>query len=125
MKTFGMAGHVGFQLGWYELETIFVVVYDAHGLEDFLMGRNFLGAFNVLVDMTSTKIVVRAPAKPGWHHANAQASDEVLSSTVVLDQDLVLQSFENAVLRAKVITSKLEAFAFRNIVIKFATPNAE
>ena len=69
------------------------------------------------------KIVVRAPAKPVWHHAHAQTSDETLSSTVVLDQDVVLQPFERAVLRAKVVTSDLEAFAFRNVVINFATPN--
>ena len=52
-----------------------------------------------------------------------QTSDETLSSTVILDQDVVLQPFERAVLRAKVVTSDLEAFAFRNVVINFATPN--
>ena len=112
-----------FQHGGYELETNFVVVDDAPGLEDFLLGRNFLGAYTVLVDMTAMKIVVRAPAKTVWHHAHAQTSDGTLSSTVVLDQDLVLQPFERAVLRAKVVTSDLEAFAFRNVVINFATPN--
>ena len=123
MKTFGIAERVRFQLGGYELETNFVVVDDTHGLEDFLLGRNFLRAYNVLVDLTSMKIVVRAPAKPVWHHAHAQTSDETLSSTVILDQDVVLQPFERAVLRAKVVTSDLEAFAFRNVVINFATPN--
>ena len=112
-----------FQLGGYELETNFVVVDDALGLEDFLLSRNFLRAFNVLVDLTAMKIVLRAPAKPVWHHAHAQTSDETLSSTVVLDHDVVLQPFERAVLRAKVVTSDLEAFAFRNVVINFATPN--
>ena len=123
MKTFGIAERVRFQLGGYELETNFVVVDDAHGLEDFLLGRNFLRAYNVLVDLTAMKIVVRAPAKPVWHHAHAQTSDETLSSTVILDQDVVLQPFERAVLRAKVVTSNLEAFAFSNVVINFATPN--
>ena len=69
------------------------------------------------------KIVLRAPAKPVWHHAHAQMSDEALSSTIVSDQDAVLQPYERAVLRAKVVTSDLEAFAFRNVVISFATPN--
>ena len=78
---------------------------------------------NVLVDLTSMKIVVRVPAKPVWHHAHAQTSDEALSSTVVLDQDVVPQPFERALLRAKVVTSDMEAFAFRNVVIYFATPN--
>ena len=123
MKTFGIAERLRFQLGGYELETNFVVVDDAHGLEDFLLGRKFLRAYNVLVDLTSMKIVVRAPAKPVWHHAHAQTSDEALSSTVVLDQDVVLQPFERAVLRAKLVTSNLEAFAFSNVVINFATPN--
>ena len=76
IKTFGIAERLRFQLGGYELETNFVVVDDAHGLEDFLLGRNFLRAYNVLVDLTSMKIVVRAPAKPVWHHAHAQTSDE-------------------------------------------------
>ena len=123
MKTFGIAERVRFQHGGYELETNFVVVDDAHGLEDFLLGRNFLRAYNVLVDLTAMKIVVRAPAKPVWHHAHAQTSDETLSSTLVLDQDVVLQPFERAVLRAKLVTSNLEAFAFSNVVINFATSN--
>ena len=100
-----------------------MVVDDARGLEDFLLGRNFLRAYNVLVDLTTMKIVVRALAKPVLHHAHAQTSNETLTSTVVLDQDVVLQPFERAVLRAKVVTSDLEAFAFRNVVINFATPN--
>ena len=122
IKTFGIAERVRFQLGRYELETNLVLVDDGHGLEDFLLGRNFLRTFNVLVDLTAMKIVVRASAKPVWHHAHAQTSDETLSSTVVLDQDVVLQPFQRAVLRAKVVTSDLEAFAFRNVVINFATP---
>ena len=123
IKTFGIAERVRFQLGGNELETNFVVVDDAQRLEDFLLGRSFLRAYNVFVDLTAMKIVVRAPAKPVWHHAHAQTSDEALSSTVVLDQDVVLQPFERAVLRAKLVTSDLEAFAFRNVVINFATPN--
>ena len=92
-----------------------MVLDDAHGLEDFLLGRNFLRAYNVLVDLTAPK--------PVWHHAHAQTSDETLPSTVVLDEDVVLQPFERVVLRAKVVTSDLEAFAFRNVVINLATPN--
>ena len=56
-------------------------------------------------------------------HAHAQTSDETLSSTVVLDQDVALQPFERAVFCAKVVTSDLEAFAFRKVMIDFATPN--
>ena len=36
IKTFGLAEQVRFQLGGYELETNFVVVDDAMGVEDFL-----------------------------------------------------------------------------------------
>ena len=36
---------------------------------------------------------------------------------------MVLQPGERAVLLAKVVTSDLEAFAFRIVVINFATPN--
>ena len=43
-KSFGITERVLFQLGGYELETNFVVVDDALGLEDFLVGRNFLRA---------------------------------------------------------------------------------
>ena len=68
-------------------------------------------------------VVVRVPAKPVWHHAHAQTSDETLSTAVVLDQDVVLQPFERAVLPAKGVTSDFEAFTFRNVVINFATPN--
>ena len=50
----------------------FVVVDVAMGVEDFLLGRNFLRAYQVLVDLTSMKIVVRAPVKPVWRHAHTQ-----------------------------------------------------
>ena len=56
-------------------------------------------------------------------HAHAQTSDETLSSTVVLDQDVAQQPFERAVFCSKVVTSDLEAFAFRKVMIDFATPN--
>ena len=123
IKTFGFAEHVRLQLGQFELITNSVVVDNAFRLEAFLLGRNFLRAYFVLVDLTSMKIVVRVPALPVWHHAHAHTSDEALSSTVVLDADLVLQPFERAVLTAKVVTSDLDCFAFRNFVITFATPN--
>ena len=75
IKTIRMAEHVRFQLGGLELETNFVVVDDVMGVEDFLLGRNFLGAYQVLVDLTSMKIVVRAPVRPSWHHAHFQVGD--------------------------------------------------
>ena len=80
IKTFGLAERVRFQLGGYELETNFVVVEDAMGVEDFLLGRNFPRSYQVLVDLTSMKIVVRAPVKPVWHHAHTQVGDASLCS---------------------------------------------
>ena len=90
IKTYGLAERIHFQLGGYELETNFVVVDDAMGVEDFLLARNFLRSYQVLVDLTSLKIVVRALVKPVWHHAHAQVGDASLTTPVVLDCDVVL-----------------------------------
>ena len=61
IKTFGLAEKIKFQLGGYEWETNFVVVDDATGLEDFLLGRNYLRAYQVLVDLIAMKVIIRAP----------------------------------------------------------------
>ena len=87
------------------------------GVEDFLLGRNFLRSYQVLVDLTSMKIVVRAPVKPVWHHAYAQVGDTSLATPVVLDFDLVLQPFERAVARAKFVTDALEPMIFQSVAL--------
>ena len=107
IKTFGLAEQIRFQLGGYEFETNFVVVDDALGVEDFLLGRNFLRTYQVLVNLTSMKIVVRAPVKPVWHHAHTQVGDASVATPVALDSDLVLQPFERTVIKAKLVTSDL------------------
>ena len=117
IKTYGLAECIHFQLGGYELETNFVVVDDAMGVEDFLLGRNFLRSYQVLVDLTSMKIVVRAPVKPVWHHAHAQVGDASLTTPVVLDCDVVLQPFERAVARAKLVTDALEPMIFQSVAL--------
>ena len=117
IKTFGLAEQVRFQLGGYELETNFVVVDDAMGVEDFLLGRNFLRSYQVLVDLTSMKIVVRAPVEPVWHHAHTQVGDTSLATPVALDGDLVLQPFERTVARAKLITDALEPLIFQTVAL--------
>ena len=117
IKTFGLAEQIRFQLGGYELETNFVVVDDAMGVEDFLLGRNFLRSYQVLVDLTSMKIVVRAPVKPVWHHAHAQVGDTSLATPVALDSDLVLEPFERTVARAKLITDALEPLIFQTVAL--------
>ena len=117
IKTFGLAEQVRFQLGGYELETNFVVVDDAMGVEDFLLGRNFLRSYQVLVDLTSMKIVVRAPVKPVWHHAHTQVGDASLTTPVALDSDLVLQPFERTVAKAKLVTDALEPLIFQTVAL--------
>ena len=124
IKTFGLAEHVHFQLGGYELETNLVVVDDAMGVEDFLLGRNFLRAYQVLVDLSSMKIVVRAPVRPMWHHAHTQVGDSSLAVPGALDSDLVLQPFERAVVKAKVITNALGSLIFQNIALNAAITDA-
>ena len=124
IKTFGLAEQIRFQLGGYELETNFVVVDDAMGVADFLLGRNFLRGYQVLVDLTSMKIVVRAPVKPVWHNAHTHVGDASLATSVALDSDLVLQPFERAVVKAKFITNKLEPLIFQNVVLNAAIAEA-
>ena len=124
IKMFGLAEHVHFQLGGYELETNFVVVDDAMGVKDFLLGRNFLRAYQVLVDLTSMKIVVCSPVRPMWHHALTQVGDSSLAVHVALDSDLVLQPFERAVVKAKVITNDLEPLIFQSVALNAAIADA-
>ena len=118
-KTFGLAEQIRFQLGGYQLETNFVVVDDVMGVEDFLLGRNFLRTYQVLVDLT-LKIVVRAPVKPVWHHAHTQVGDPSIATSDALDSDLVLQPFERTVVKAKVVTDDLEPLIFQNVMLNAA-----
>ena len=111
------------QLEGYELETNFVVVDDAMGVEDFVLGRNFLRAHQILVDLTSMKIIIRAPSEPVWYHAHAQVSNESLSTSVAIAQDIALQPFERAIVRAKLLANDLEPFMFRTVLINFQTPS--
>ena len=94
------------------------------GVEDFLLGRNFLRSYQVLVDLTSMKIVVRAPVKPVLHHAHAQVGDTSLATPVALDSDLVLQPFERTVVKAKLITDTLEPLIFQSVALNAAIADA-
>ena len=87
------------------------------GVEDFLLGRNFLRSYQVLVDLTSMKIVVRAPVKPVWHHAHTQVGDASLTTPIALDSDLVLQPFERTVAKAKLVTNALEPLIFQTVAL--------
>ena len=123
-KTFKMGERVRFQLEGYKLVSNFVVMDDAMGVADFLFGRNFLSEYQGLVDLTSMKIVVRAPVQPVWNHAHNQEGDPTLAVPVALDHDLVLQLFECAVVKAKVVTTDLETLVFRNVVLNAAIADA-
>ena len=70
------------------------------------------------------KIVVRAPVKPVWHHAHTQVGDTSLATPVALDSDLVLQPFERTVVKAKLITDKLEPLMFQNVILNAAIADA-
>ena len=93
------------------------------GVEDFLLGRNFLRAYQVLVDLTAMRVIVRAPSEPVWYHTHAKVSSELLNSSVAIAQDVILQPFERAILRAKLLVDNLEPFMFRTVLINFETPN--
>ena len=54
-ETFGLAERVRFQLDGNKLQRNFVVIDNANGLEDFLLGRNFLRAYNFLVTHKKVK----------------------------------------------------------------------
>ena len=120
IETFGLAEQIRFQLGGYQLETNFVVVDDAMGVEDFLLGRNFLRTYQVLVDLTSMKILVRAQVKLVWHHAHTQVGDPSVATSVALDSELVLQPCERTVVKAKVVTDDLEPLIFQNVMLNAA-----
>ena len=93
-------------------------------VEDFLLGRNFIRAYQVLLDLTSMKIVFRTPVKSVWHHAHTQVGDVSIATPVALDSDLVLQPSERGVVKAKLITNELEPLIFQNVVLNTAIADA-
>ena len=64
ITTVGVAEDVSFQLGGHTLKTNFVVIIDHISSESFLLGRNFLRTYNVLVDLTAVKVTIRNPITP-------------------------------------------------------------
>ena len=92
-----MMERLPFQLSGYELENNF-------GVEDFLLGRNNLRAYQVLVDLKVMRIVVRAHVKPVWHHAYTQVGSSDSVVPVALAHEVVSQFFERMVARATVKT---------------------
>ena len=98
ITTVGIAEDVNFQLGGYTLKTNFVVIADHIGSEDFLLGRNFLRTYNVLVDLTAMKVTIRDPKTPRIFKATHEVSDHE-PSFVVSTEDIILGPFERKIMR--------------------------
>ena len=116
ITTVGIAEDVSFQLGGHTLKTNFVVIADHIGSEDFLLGRNFLRTYNVLVDLTAMKITIRDPETPRIFKAVHEVSDQE-QSFVVSAEEVTLGPFERKVVRAKIITQQPNEFHFRNVMV--------
>ena len=112
-----MVDCVRFQLSGYELELVFIVVDDAMGLEDFLLSRNFLRTYQVLVELTAVRNVVQAPVKPVRHHAHTQVGDSDSAVPVTLPLEVEIQTFERKVARATVVTNNLEPLILQNVAL--------
>ena len=105
-----------FQVGGYELGTNFVVVYEAMGIKDLLLGRNFSRTYQVLVDLTARTIVVQAAVKSVCHQSHTQVVNPDSAVPVVLDQNVVTQPFGRTVVRTTVVTDNLEPLIFQNVM---------
>ena len=116
ITTVGIAEDVSFQLGGHTLKTNFVVIADHIGSEDFLLGRNFLRTYNVLVDLAAMKVTIRDPETPRFFKAVHEVSDQE-PSFVVSAEEVTLGPFERKVVRAKIITQRPNVFHFRNVMV--------
>ena len=116
ITTVGIAEDVSFQLGGHTLKTNFVVIADHIGSEDFLLGRNFLRTYNVLVDLAAMKVTIRNPKTPRIFKAVHEVSDQE-PSFVVSAEEVTLGPFERKVVRAKIITQQPNEFHFRNVMV--------
>ena len=112
-----MAENVNFQLGGHSLKTNFIVIADHLGAEDFLLGRNFLRTYNVLVDLTAMRVTIRDPKTPRHFKPIHEVSDHEPSLVVSTDK-VVLGPFERKLVRAQVITQNPNEYRFRNVMIR-------
>ena len=64
INAIGIAEDVSFQLGGHTMKTNFIVIADHIGAENFLLGRHFLRAYNVLVDLAAMRLTIRDPKVP-------------------------------------------------------------
>ena len=117
ITTVGIAEDVNFQLGGHTLKTNFIVITDHLGAVDFLLGRNFLRTYNVLVDLTAMRVTVRDPKSPRHFKPAHNVSDHE-PFLVVSTEMVVLGPFERKLVRAQVITQDPNEYRFRNVMIR-------
>ena len=117
INTIGIAENVNFQLGGHTLKTKFIVIADHLGAEDFLLGRNFLRTYNVLVDVTAMRVTIRDPNFPRHFKPVHEVSDNE-PSLVVSTEKVVLGPFERKLIRAQLITQDPSEYLFRNVIIR-------
>ena len=117
ITTVGIAEDVNFQLGGHTLKTNFIVITDHLGAEDFLLGRNFLRTYNVLVDLTAMRVTIRDPKIPRHFKPVHEVSDHE-PSLVVTTEMVVLGPFERKLVRAQVITQDPNEYRLRNVMIR-------
>ena len=117
ITTVGMAENVSFQLGGHTLKTNFIIIADHLGAEDFLLGRNFLRTYNVLVDLTAMRVTIRDPKTPRHFKPVHEVSDHEPFLVVFTDK-VVLGPLERKLVRAQVITQDPNQYRFRNATIR-------
>ena len=117
INTIGIAENVSFQLGGYTLRTNFIVIADHLGAEDFLLGRNFLRTYNVLVDLTAMRVTIRDPKAPRHFKPVHEVSDHE-PSLVISTEKVVLGPYERRLVRAQIISQKHNEYLFRNVMIR-------
>ena len=117
INTIGIAEDVSFQLGGHTLRTNFIVIADHLGAEDFLLGRNFLRTYNVLVDLTAMRVTIRDPKAPRHFKPVHEVSDHE-PSLVISTEKVVLGPYERKLVRAQVISQKHNEYHFRNVMIR-------
>ena len=93
------------------MKTKFIVIVDHLAAEDFLLGRNFLRTYNVLVDLTAMRVTIRDPKAL---HVVSDHEPSLVAST----EKVVLGPFERRLVRARVITQDPNEYLFRNVMIR-------
>ena len=117
LTTIGNAENVNFQLDGHTLKTNFIVIADHLGAKDFLLRRNFLRTYNVLVDLTAMRVTSRNPKTPRHFKPVHEVSDHE-PFLVVSTEKVVLGPFERNLFRAQVITQNPTEYLFRNVMLR-------